>query len=276
MGKFGRTWAMMKASASVLRQDKEMMVFPVMSGIFTMLLLASFVAPLIGSDFFARMEDDQQQQTVFYLGMFLFYVLSYFIVIFFNSAIVACAMIRMDGGDPTVKDGLNAAMNRIGKIFAWAVVAGTVGFLLRMIEERSPMVGKIVVALIGLAWTVASYLAVPVLVVEDKGPIDALKESGRLLKQSWGEQIIGNLGFGLVFFVLSIPAVALVFVGIAIGNGYGVIGGIALAAVYLLILGIVQSALQVIYQTAVYRYARFGKGPEGFDDELLASSIRQR
>ncbi|MDX1455152.1 MAG: DUF6159 family protein [Gammaproteobacteria bacterium] len=276
MGKFGRTWAMMKSSATVLRQDKELMVFPVLSGIFTMLLLASFIAPLVGSDFFARLEDNPENENWVYLGLFLFYVLSYFIVIFFNAAIVACAMIRMDGGDPTVKDGLNAAMNRIGKVFAWAVVAGTVGFILRMIEERSQIAGKIVVALIGLAWTVASYLAVPVLVVEDRGPFDALKESGRLLKQSWGEQIIGNLGFGLVFFVLSLPAVGLVFGGIFLGNGYGVIGGIVLAAVYLLILGIVQSALQVIYQTAVYRYARDGQAPSGFDRELLATSIRQR
>lgn len=277
MGKFATTWELMKSSARILRHDKELMVFPVLSGIFTLLLIASFLTPLLAGDFARTLEGGEAEpEGWFYAALFVFYVLSYFIVVFFNSAIIACAMIRMDGGDPTVKDGLNAATERIGQIFAWAMFAGTVGFALRAIEERSAIAGRIVVAIFGIAWTVTAYLAVPVLVHKRLGPIDAFRESARLLKQTWGQQLIGSFGFGLVFFVLAIPAFALFIIGGFTGTESGMVAGIILAVTYMVVLAIVQSALQAIFQAAVYRFAETGQVPEGFDQATLAGSIHQR
>lgn len=276
MGKFGRTWALMKSSAGILKQDKELMLFPVLSGIFTLLLVASFVVPLFGSDMLDNMDEGSQGEQLFYLGLFAFYVFSYFIVIFFNSAIIACALIRMEGGDPTVKDGLDAAVSRLPQIFSWAIVAGTVGFILRMIEERSALAGQIIAAVLGVAWTVTSYLAVPILVAEKRGPIDAFKESARLLKQSWGEQLIGNFGFGLMFLLLNIPAVLIFLLGIYLGGETAFFTFTALAVTYTLLLAVIQSALQAIFQAAVYQYASGGKAPTGFDTDTLAHSIQPR
>lgn len=279
MGKFGRTWEMMKSSARVLNQDKELLVFPVMSGIFTLLLVASFIVPLFGESEFARQireSNDEMQQNYLYIGLFAFYVLSYFIVIFFNSAIIACALERMNGDDPTIGSGMRAAFDRIGQIFAWALFAGTIGFILRMIEERSQLAGRIVVAILGVAWSVTAYLAVPALVDRRLGPLDAFRESARLLKKSWGEQIIGNVGFGLVFFLLSIPAVGLIALGAMFGDGYGVATGVVLAVIWIVLLAIIQSALQAIYQAAVYRYASTGDAPPEFDTDVLAASIQPR
>lgn len=279
MGKFGRTWEMMKSSARILRQDKEMMVFPVLSGIFTLLLVASFVAPFFGETEFSRQlreAEEQGREDLLYAGLFAFYVLSYFIVVFFNSAIIACALKRMDGGDPTIGYGLSAAFERIGPILGWAIFAGTIGFILRVIEERSQLAGKIIAGLLGVAWSVTAYLAVPALVARKLGPIDAFRESARLLKESWGEQIIGNVGFGLVFFVLSIPAAGFIALGVFFESGYGVAVGVALAVIYMLLLAIIQSALQAIYQAAVYRYADSGEAPAEFDTGALAASIQPR
>ncbi len=277
MGKFATTWALMKSSARILGHDKEVLVFPLLSGIFSLLLIASFVTPLLAGDFAATLETgDAEAGTWFYAALFAFYVLSYFIVVFFNSAIIACAMIRMDGGDPTVKDGLDAATERLAQIFAWAVFAGTIGFVLRAIEERSALAGRIIVAIFGIAWTVTSYLAVPVLVHKRLGPIDAFRESARLLKQTWGQQIIGTFGFGLVFFVLAIPAFAIFTLGATTGTKVGTVTGIVLGITYLVILAIVQSALQAIFQAAVYRFAETGQAPAGFDQAQLAGAIHQR
>lgn len=276
MGKFGRTWALMKSSAGILKQDKELMLFPVLSGIFTLLLVASFVAPLFGSNMLDNMDEGSQGEQLFYLGLFAFYVFSYFIVIFFNSAIIACALIRMEGGDPTIKDGLDAAVSRLPQIFSWAIVAGTVGFILRLIEERSALAGQIIAAVLGVAWTVTSYLAVPILVAEKRGPIDSFKESARLLKQSWGEQLIGNFGFGLMFLLLNIPAVLIFLLGIYIGGETAFVTFTALAVAYTLLLAVIQSALQAIFQAAVYQYARGGEAPAGFDTDTLAHSIQPR
>ena len=53
---------------------------------------------------------------------------------------------------------------------------------LRMISERSGNLGRIVTSLVGLAWNLATYLVVPVLVIEGVGPVEAIKRSAGLLK----------------------------------------------------------------------------------------------
>jgi hypothetical protein len=44
--KFERSWQIMRASWDVLRQDKEILVFPVLSGIALLLIMASFAVPV--------------------------------------------------------------------------------------------------------------------------------------------------------------------------------------------------------------------------------------
>jgi cytochrome c biogenesis protein CcdA len=196
-------------------------------------------------------------------------------MVFFNAAIVACVTIRMKGGDPSVSDGLRAAFARLPLIAGWALVQATVGLILRIIEDRSEMIGKIVAGLIGLAWTLTSFLVIPVLVVEEKGPLAALEESTTLLKKTWGEQLIGNFSFGLVFFALSIPAFVFIVLGFASGRT-GMIVAVILAAAYLIGLGLIQSALQAIFQSALYMYVRNGQVPPGFQADLLDNAIMQK
>ena len=158
----------------------------------------------------------------------------------------------------------------------WALVSATVGLLLRIIEERSQKVGRFVAGLLGMAWTLVSFLVIPILVVEKKGPLQALSESTQLLKKTWGEQLAGNFSFGLLFFLLGIPAFALVFLGFLSGSAAIIFLCAGLAAVYLILLALVQSALQAIFQAAMYLYARNGQVPEGFQEEFLSGAMVQR
>ncbi len=127
-----------------------------------------------------------------------------------------------------------------------------------------------------MAWTVTSYLVVPVVVIEGKGPLAAYQDSVRLLKRSWGEQIAGNIGFGLIFVLLGIVPVGLFMLAALSGSGAAVATVLVIGVVYLVGLAIVQSTLQAIFQAAVYYYAVDGAAPGGFDDDLLASSFRRR
>src|SRR5690606_18457675 len=131
----------------------------------------------------------------------------YFVIFFFNTALVGAAMIRLDGGDPTVSDGLRIARGKWATILGYAAIAATVGMLLRALEQRAGVVGRIVSGLIGAAWAVAPDLTVPVLGARDVGPIEAVKESASLLKATWGENIIGNGGIGLVFTIANVVLV---------------------------------------------------------------------
>ena len=148
-----------------------------------------------------KIRDPEQIEGVYWVALFLYYFINYFIIVFFNCALVACAMIRFRGGDPTVRDGLKAARERLGLIAAWALLAATVGVILRMIEERVGFLGKIVTAILGAAWTIATFFVVPVLVMENLGPVDAAKRSVGIVKKAWGESIVGNAGVGILTFL---------------------------------------------------------------------------
>jgi len=249
---------------------------PLISGICCLLLLASFAVPLYTTGNWQPPGHDAttQRQVAYYGTLFAFYVCNYFIVVFFNAAIVACAAIRLGGGNPTIADGLRAAASRLPVIAGWALVSATVGLVLRIIEDRSDKIGRIVAGLLGMAWTIVSFLVVPILVVENKGPIAALKDSAILLKKTWGEQLASNFSFGMIFFLLAIPAFGLILLGIHLGSGVALMACIGLAVIYLIVLSLIQSALQAIFQTALYLYARDGQEPAGFHAEVLESALR--
>jgi hypothetical protein len=267
--------SLMSACWQVLKQDKALLVFPFMSGICCLLLLASFAVPLWATNQWQPPGGDAApvRQVAYYGVLFLFYLCNYFVVIFFNAGIIACATIRLGGGNPTVGDGFRAAAARLPVIAGWAVVAATVGLILRVIEDRSKWVGRIVAGLLGAAWTVVSFLVIPILVVENKNPFAALHDSAGLVKKTWGEQVAGNFGFGLVFFLAAIPAILVMVLGIFSGNVAVMVGCIGLGVIYLIILGLVQSALQSIYQAAVFLSARDGQVPAGFEAELLGNAM---
>jgi hypothetical protein len=277
-GKFSRSWSLVKASMAVLRSDKELLVFPLVSAIVTLLVAATFIAPMIGFGMFAHMGRGDPMRPMIYLWSFLFYFVQYIVIFFFNTALVGAAMIRLDGGDPTVADGLGIARSKIMTIVGYAAIAATVGMILRALEERAGFIGRIVIGLIGAAWTIATFMVVPVLVAQDVGPIDAVKESVSLLKRTWGENLIGNGGIGVAFGLITF-AVMVIGAGLTVFSAANhvvplaiVFGAATIIAV--LMLSLVQAALAGIYSAALYRYATVGQAPTGFDGAVLQEAFR--
>jgi len=263
----------------VLRSDKELLLFPALSSIAALLVAASFIAPALGLGLFRGGEEAFGPVEIAWL--FAFYLSQYFVIFFFNTALVGAAMIRLDGGDPTVSDGLRIARECLPQIIGYAAIAATVGLILRALEQRAGVIGQIVIGLIGVAWTVATFLVVPVLVAQRIGPVDALKESAGLLKKTWGENLIGNGGIGMAFGLLIFLVLA---AGLGLSIGLGTVTGSAPLTVGLLcvtglavmLLALVQAALAGIYSAALYRYATVGEAPEGFDGVVLKDAFQRK
>ena len=201
--------------------------------------------------------------------------MNYFVVIFFNAALVACAILRMRGGEPTLSTGINAALARLPQIIGWALVSATVGILLRILEDRSAKFGRFVAGLLGMAWSVMTFFVVPILVVEKKGPFEAVKESAALFRKTWGERFVGAFGFGLVFLLLSLLGIIPIAAGMLTLPAMPPLGVllIAVAVIYWIGLGLVQSTLQTIFQAAVYLYAREGRAPRAFGEADLSAAM---
>ena len=276
------TWGLMGASWRVLLANKSLLVFPLFSGLASIVVIASFWYPLarVFPNGMGAENAPAASEAARYAVVFAFYLCNYFVIIFFNSALVACAMVGMHGGKLTVGDGLRMAGSRLPAIFGWALVSATVGLVLRIIEDRSETVGKIMSSLLGTAWTMVTFLAVPVLVVEKRGPFEAFKRSASLLKRTWGEQIAGHFAFGIVFFLLALPAFVIVFSVLGLSGGAGgplVIALFVALAIYILTLAMVQSALHSIFRAALYLYAINGEAPSGFGrSDLLRGAVGSR
>ncbi len=275
--KIGNSWALLKASFAVLRADKELVVFPILSTIAVLVVTASFALPMLFTGFFDSLIEGETQIMGYIVG-FAFYVVQYFVIIFANSALVGAAMIRLRGGDPTVADGIRIAMEHIGTILAYALVSATVGMILRFISERGKTVGRIVSSIVGMAWNLATYLAVPVLVVEDVGPLEAVKRSAIYLKRTWGEQIVGNFSVGAIFGLITL---LLILIGIPVFYFVITSGSIALIAftavlfvLAFVVLGLINSTLNGIYVAAVYRYAVEGETGGFFDEEMVQGAFK--
>jgi len=284
--RFQRSWALGKQSLSVLRGDKQLVIFPLLSGIACLLVLASFALPIAFSVDWSRFTQEHAdaaqvtQNPVSYVVMFAFYFTNFFVITFFNAALIACVVRRYNGEEATIRVGLKAAASRLPQILGWAFVAATVGMVLRAIEERVGFVGRIVVGLLGFAWAIATYFVVPVLVVEGVGPIDAVKRSAGVMRKAWGETLVIHVGLGAISFVgllLSIvPLAAGVIMTIMAESIWPVAVGGALTLLLFITLALVTSTLQMILVAALYRFAATGLVPEQFDARLLQQMIRSK
>ncbi|MBE2197608.1 MAG: hypothetical protein IAE79_03290 [Anaerolinea sp.] len=273
------SWELVKASWTVLRADKELLLFPVISAIASLFVVATFAVPAI----LAGVADSALAGDVgilSYLVAFLFYIVLYFVTFFFNTALVGAAMIRLEGGDPTVQDGLRIAWEHVGPILGYAAIAATVGMILRALSEKSGALGRLVISLIGFVWNIATFLVVPVLVMEKVGPVDGIKRSAELLKRTWGEQIAGNFGigtvFGLISFVVIMVGIGGIVLGAMVSSTWLIVLMVLLMVVALIGLGLFSSALSGVFTAAVYRYATTGETSSYFDPMLIKGSFKQK
>jgi hypothetical protein len=271
MGRFSGAWHLYKESFAVLAADTEILVFPVISGISALLLGASFFIPLYRDGTLqavARHKGTWDDYAV----LFLWYYLNYFVGIFFNGALMGCANIRLSGGQPTVRAGFHIALSRLGSIASWAFVAATVGLVLSILRDRNNKLLSILAAGLNLAWSLITYLIVPVVLFENRGVVGSIHRSEQLFRAHWGEQVAGSFGFGLLSTLLSIPAVLL---ALAFWRT-DLVAGIILAVVYLVILSTVTSAVKGIFTVALYRYAAGGNVPPGFSAGIIDGALGGR
>lgn len=260
MGRIGRSFQLVGQSYRVLMQDKELMILPLISGSVMAVAIAGFAF-----GFGVDSERLQVRGPELYVPMFLMYVVTYTIGIFFQAAVIAGATERMRGGDPTVRSALAAAASRIVSIVMWALVAATVGMILRAIHERMGFVGRIVVSLVGAAWSLATFFVVPVLVLENENIRESFWRSVEAFKKTWGETVVGGINLGVAAVCAWITLVAVSGL-LAMLIGTPALALFAVGAVFLMVFF---SALQGVYVASLYRYATEGQAAPGFDKALF-------
>lgn len=280
--KFSNSWELTKQSWSVLRADKHLMVFPLLSGFLTVLVCISFfipaiviVGPMLGESGVKNTQSiDPALKVAGFALMFVLYFVINVIVTFFNASLIACAIARFNGEDSSAAAGMKAALRRWPQILGWAAVNATVGVALQMLREKAGWIGRLVLGLVGTAWNIATFFVVPALVIEGVGPIKAVKRSFDVIKKTWGESLIAQVGVGLVMGLL---VIATLVGSIALGVALGVVTNSGWVAAVIIVVGVlatllvalVGSTLKMILVAACYRMATTGLVPEGFEGSSL-------
>ncbi len=272
---------------NVMKYDKELVMFPLFSSAALLAVTASFVLPLWDTDYVQMYVDcfhdddaaaaekyvEVSRDPLFYVLLFAFYFLQHFVMTFFNTALVACALVRLNGGDPNVAVGLRFARSRLKEILAWSVFSAAVGIVLRIIESRSKTPGRIVTSVMGTAWAIGSYLVVPILVVERLGPVAAFKRSATIIGRTWGEALGANIGIGAIAFWCCVVACIPAFVGFSMQSGFAIGIGLAITVPLVVAIRLVVTTLESILVAALYLYADQEKVPTYFHKESLSSAF---
>jgi len=267
----GRGWKMSKLSMSVVKKDPELLVYMIICGFLSLVAMIGISMPQYLGQSWAT--DSEGNMTPAYMGfVFLGYMVISIVVTFWNSAIVANSHIRLTGGDPKFMDGVSVAMSKIHIIIIWGIIAGTVGLLLKMLNQaaRDQKGGAAIFAMILTAigaaiWWMMTFFMIPHMIIEGKGLGESLKSSKAMFYKSWGENITSGMGIGLItgFFVIVIAVLTfgmmivlgpLWFVGLIIGAL-----GISLAIAW-------GNAAEQVAVTALYLYSKNGEMPQIYQD----------
>ena len=240
---------MTKLSFAVIKQNKTLLMFPVISGISMILILS-----IIFAGFWFIPEMAEAPQWVFVILGFLIYVILFFISYYFQAGLVACAYATMEGKTPSMGYGMKKANTVIGKLFAWAIISAIIGMILQAIESRFPLASR----LIGAAWGIATFFVVPIIVFENAGAWQSLKRSWQVLKGSWGEALTGHLVTTLIFILLGLLFIPLIILAAWMPGLPLTIIFALIALGYLLFIMVLSSAVSTVLRTALYRYTTTG------------------
>ncbi len=299
MSRFERSWALFTRSLTVINQQKRLLLFPLIAGVFSSLIILCFFTPFVvtptghgvltpehwenAASHLVEMGKDQGHHNLKPLGyglMGAIYFVSIFLATFFNVAFYHEILQALNGMPVSIRRGLGVAVSKIKPILLWSLLTGIVGWVIKSLEERFGVFGRLTMRLIGVAWSVAAVFVIPIILRDDKSsnPITYLKGSARILKKTWGEAVIGYLGMGTVSTLLVVAAFLSLSMPLALGiylrSVWLIIGSVAFVFLGLMFVGFLLQAINQVYRCALFVYASEGVVPGPFDQELMEQSWR--
>jgi hypothetical protein len=272
MRRIRRGWALTKKSWGLLNEHRSLIRFPLYGAVATTLLAIVFLGPGL-----YLLDQDELGGAIplLVIGVYVLSVVGFY----FSVALAACADMIFRGQEATVADGLAVARQRFSQICGWAAVSTAISVLMGVLENQGGIGGQIAARLVGMAWSLVTFLAVPVIAIEGTGPFQTLKRSAAMFRQRWGQQITGNIAIGAAIFLIGVlPAALLIVAGVVLWSSASFLGAllVVIGALVLAIAMLISRALSGIFGVALYRYALDGEAVGGFTVEELESAVKRK
>ena len=279
IGRLRASFLLFKESWRFLSNDKELLLVPIFSMVFSGILIG-LITLLLGGFTGALDQFFTAEKSIGYMEyafMFLVYLIGAFSLAIAQATTVHIVYVRAHGGNATLYSGLARAFSNWYPLLLWSLITSTVGLILKLISERSQIIGKLVAGLLGAAWAILTFFAVPIILIEKKNPVDSISASAKLFKKTWGETLISNVTLGLVFMLAHLVVLAsfvgLLIYGAMVQNAAVLVIAIIGVIVWLILATLVDAALQSILKTLLYIYAAEDVVPNNFNRELLESML---
>lgn len=285
IGKWRGGFLIVQQSFGLLKKDKEILLFPILSLVCSLILCVLFVIVIFffllsgNGDVLAAegtLTMKPGETVAIYGVLFFIYIIGAFIAAFFQAGLVTIVSARINGNDFTFRDGMRNAIHNSRKILLWAVVTSTVGIVLQFISDRSKLIGKIIAFFLGAAWGIVTYFIVPVLALEDLSMKDSIKRSAEIFRATWGETLVSNFSTGLLFFLLLMGGAGVYVLSLLTGSWVVMAIMTVLFFLFLITITLVFSTLNTVFNIALYEYAAHHKSSEYFTPELLSGAIGKR
>lgn len=271
MGRLTRGWGLAKQSLTVVLADASLGALVVLGAVVSGAVALALLVPA------AILYDDGQTAPAVILGLVGAY-LATFLATFFAVALAAAAAEVLDGRDATVGRAVSVAWRALPAVAGWALLLLTVNLVLQLVASRLGPLGRIVTGLVGAAWGLVTFLVVPVVALEGLGPLEALRRSGALFRERWGEQMVGQVSIsGIVMLAALVPAgLLLALATLGPGEGIGPFEIVAIAAAILVVIvaSVLGSAARAVFSVALLRYAAGAGAQAPFTAAELESAVR--
>jgi hypothetical protein len=270
MSRIKRGWGLTKKSWALLNEHRELIRFPLYGAIATVPLAILFFGPGL---YLLDQNSLAGAIPLLVIGVYMLSVVGFY----FSVGLAAAANMIFNGQQATIADGLAVARANFSQICGWAALSTAISVLMGVLENQGGIAGNIAARLVGMAWSLVTFLAVPVIAIEGTGPLETLKRSASIFKDKWGQQISGNIAIGgAVFLIGVLPAVLLIVAGVALWSSASFLGAllVVIGALVLAIAMLVSRALSGVFGVALYRYALDGQAVGGFTSEELESAVK--
>lgn len=283
MGRFQRSLDIAKTSFKIVKEEKELIIFPILSIIFSSVFLLIIAIPFLLTSFL-NSSSSSGFSLIHIIMLFIIYFGLAVIATFFNFCVVYTAAEKFSNNEARFRKTISFAFTKIPQIIKWALLSATVGVLLAVIKgfaRKAKGVGSIALSFFGwilsVSWSIATIFVIPIMVYKNLGPISAVRESISTLKKTWGEKIIGTIGIGLISFIVIlieilialIITIPLFFLSVTIGVISAVIFLLIIISTFILF-GIAGQ----IYDTALYVYAETGIVVSDYNEEDLKGAFK--
>ena len=270
MSRIKRGWGLTKKSWALLNEHRSLIRFPLYGAVATTLLAIVFLGPGL-----YLLDQDELGGAIplIVIGVYVLSVVGFY----FSVGLAACADMIFRGQNATVSDGLAVARSRFSQICGWAAISTAISVFMGALENQGGIGGQIAARLVGMAWSLVTFLAVPVIAIEGTGPFQTIRRSASMFRDRWGQQITGNIAIGGAVFLLGVlPAIALIVIGIAVWSSASFLGAllVVVGALVLAIAMLISKALSGIFGVALYRYALDGEPVGGFTQAELESAVK--